>query len=248
MRTHMNRSIRDLFLVFLLPLILLMIPVQTLAEDAPQPEGSHSYGGGPHGMMGGPHGESPHGEGYSHGSKHGYDKGEGTIGGGPHGKPEGSGSEHGKKKCDKKKEGSAGKHGYSRHGYSGGHPGGHDGHGKDPFRHVLQFAHKLELSAEQVQQIKDRQFAFQKQRVELMAQHEIAHLELDKLVHSGNVDEGAIRAVGDRLKQIKSQKIDSMIEGKIALLSILTDEQRKKISTLHAHGAGKGHGSQGGHH
>ncbi len=156
---------------------------------------------------------------FKHGSPHGS----------PHGKPEGSGKGYGHE---------------SGHGYKGGHHGsGHHGHKRDPFSHVLRFAHPLGLSEDQVNTIREKQFQFQKERVELKAQHEIAHMELDKLVHSGNVDESAIRAVGDRIKQIKSQKIDGMINAKITLLQTLTEEQRKKISELHAHGGGKGHGT-----
>ncbi len=229
MRTQKILTFRDLFLVFILPLTLLMIPVQTLAEDAPKAEGSKSkeYSqGSPHGMKASPHGKS---EGSR--SKHGYSKKEGSSG--KHGY-----SRHG-----------YGKHGYGRYGHRGGHHEKHGGKGRDPFRHILRFAHALGLSADQVQQIKDKQFEFKKQQIELRAQHEIAHLELDKLVHSGTVDEGAIRSVGDRIKQIKSKKIDGMIEAKIALLKILTDEQRKKIATLRAHGGGKGHGyKKEGHH
>lgn len=227
MRTPMIPALRGLFLVFILPLTLLMVPDRTLAQgdpgiaqvaEASPAEGSKSKGS-PQGMKGSPHRKSEgsaskQGKGYGHGSKHGYGK----------------------------KEGSYGRHGYSRHGSGRYGHGGRGGHGRDPFRHILRFAHQLGLSTDQVQQVRDKQFEFKKQRIALRAQHEIAHLEMDKLVHSGNVDEGAIRAVGDRLKQIKSQKIDGMIEAKIALLKLLTDEQRKKIATLHAHRAGKGHG------
>lgn len=221
MRTQKIHSLRGSLLVLILSLILLALPVLALANDSGHAEGSGSKHGDP--------------KGYSHGSPHG---------GSPHGKKEGSGS----KKCDGKGKGYS--HG-SKHGYRGGHHGGghHGGaHDRDPFRHILRFAHALELTADQIQQIKDKQFEFQKQRIELKAQHAIAHLELDKLVHSGSVDEGAIRAVGDRIKQIKSQKIDGMIEAKITLLKTLTDEQRKKIATLHAHRGSKDHGYKMGHH
>lgn len=234
MRTHLIPALRGLFLVFVLPLTLLMIPDRTLAQgdhgitqvaEAPQTEGSKSKSyshGSPQGMKGSPHAKSEgsaskQGKGYGHGSKHGYGK----------------------------KEGSYGRHGYSRHGSGKYGHGGRGGHGRDPFRHILHFARPLGLSADQVQQIRDKQFEFKKQRIALRAQHEIAHLEMDKLVHSGKVDESAIRAVGDRLKQIKSQKIDGMIEAKIGLLKILTDEQRKKIAALHAQRAGGGHGYKG---
>ena len=204
MRTHTIHSLKRLFLIFILPLALLTIPVQALADGSKKSEGSKSKGyshGSPHGMKASPHGGSPHG------------------------KKEGSGS---KKKCKGKKKGSHG-HGYNKHGY-----GGHSGHGKDPFRHVLQFAGALGLTDAQISQIKKLKFEFAKERIMLKAQHEVAHMELDQLVHSGEVKESEMRAIADRITQIKSKKIHGMVDAKISLLKLLTPEQRKKISQLHS--------------
>jgi len=215
MRIHTIHSLKRLFLVFILPLALLTIPVQALADGAHKSEGSKSKGyshGSPHGAKAKPHGAkaNPHG-------------------GSPHAKKEGSGS---KKKCDGKK---GGKHGYSKHGYGSGHGGGsHSGHGKDPFRHVLKFAGALGLTDAQIGQIKSVKFDFAKQRIMLKAQHEIAHMELDQLVHSGDVKESEMRAIADQITEIKSKKIHGMVDAKISLLKLLTPEQRKKISQLHS--------------
>lgn len=221
MRTQTIYSLKRLFMVFILPLALLTIPVQALANDAHKSEGSKSKGyshGSPHGMKANPHGGSPHGKKEGSGSKHGYSKGHGS-----------------KKKCDGKKGGSHGKHGYKRHGgHGGGSHGAHSGHGKDPFRHVLQFAGKLGLTDAQISQIKNVKFEFSKERIMLKAQHEIAHMELDKLVHSGEVKESEMRAIADQIAQIKSKKIHGMVDAKIDLLKLLTSEQRKKISQLHS--------------
>lgn len=232
MRSFTIYSLKGLFLVFLLPLALMALPQAAKADqeqpglsafsqdnlqvaEAPQSEGSKSKDyshGSPHGMKASPHGGSPHGKsegygkGYSHGSKHSYGK----------------------------KEGSHGKAGYGRHGYSRGHGGGHDGHGKDPFHHVLQFADALGLTDDQVNAIKQLKFNFTKERIMLKAQHEVAHMELDQLVHSGEVKESEMRAIADRIAQIKSKKIYGMVDAKIDLLKLLTDEQRKKISQLHS--------------
>jgi Spy/CpxP family protein refolding chaperone len=211
MRTHTIHSLKRLFLVFILPLALLTIPVQALADGPHKSEGSKSKG-------------------YSHGSPHGAKAN--PHGGSPHGKKEGSGS---KKKCDGKKGGSHSKHGYSKHGYGAGHGGGsHSGHGKDPFRHVLKFAGALGLTDTQIGQIKSVKFDFDKQRIMLKAQHEVAHMELDRLVHSGDVKESEMRSIADQIAEIKSKKIHGMVDAKISLLKLLTPEQRKKISQLHS--------------
>lgn len=226
-----TRSLQGLFLVFIFPLALLTVPDlarahhEQLAQaifspemlqvaEAPKSEGSKSKGyshGSPHGMKKSPHGGSLHGKSEGSGSKHGYSKG------------------HGSKKCKGKKEGSHGKH-----GYRSGHPAGHSGHGKDPFRHVLQFAGKLGLTDEQIAQIKKMKFEFTKERIMLKALHEVAHMDLDQLVHSGEVKESEMRSIADSMSEIKSKKIHGMVDAKIALLKILTDEQRKKISQLHS--------------
>ncbi len=165
---------------------------------------------------------SPHG--YSHGAK-GYPHKPG------HGKPSGSYSKHG-----------SNKHGYSGHGYKGGshgkhsgHRGHHKSHGKtNPFSHILKFSKKLGLDENQVEKIKEMKFSFAKTNIQLRADHTIAHMELDKLVHSGNVDESQIRSVGEKIVKIKTEKIRTMIEAKINLLKLLTDDQRKKISNVHS--------------
>ena len=221
MRTTTIQPLWGLFLVFLLPLALLTLPNPAWAHheqvaqatgsremgQAPKAEGSKSKEyrqGSPHGMK-----KIPHGKSEGSGSKKGYGKGYGH------------GSKH-----------SYGKHGYSRHGY-GGH-GYRDGHGKDPFRHVLRFAKSLGLTETQIGQIKNMKFEFAKNRIMLKAQYQIAHMELEQLVHSGEVKEAEMRAVADRMAQIKSKKIHSMVEAKIGLLKLMTPEQRKKISKLHS--------------
>jgi Spy/CpxP family protein refolding chaperone len=219
MRTQPIHSLKRLFLVFIIPLALLTIPVQALADGSHKSEGSKSKGyshGSPHGMKANPHGGSPHGKKEGSGSKHGYSKGHGS-----------------KKKCDGKKGIGHGKHGGGHH-IGGGHHGAHGGHGKDPFRHVLKFAGALGLTDAQISQIKSVKFEFDKERIMLKAQHEVAHMELDKLVHSGEVKESEMRAIADRIAQIKSKKIHGMVDAKIDLLKLLTPEQRKKISQLHS--------------
>jgi len=90
------------------------------------------------------------------------------------------------------------------------------------------------LTDAQISQIKNMKFEFAKERIMLKAQHQIAHMELDQLVHSGEVKESEMRAIADQIAQIKSKKIHSMVDAKISLLKLLTPEQRKKISQIHS--------------
>jgi Spy/CpxP family protein refolding chaperone len=239
MRTTKLHFLQGLFLIFILPLALLTVPDLARAHhehlaqvpvapkmpevaEAPKAEGSKSKSyshGSPHGMKKSPHGGSQHGKSEGSGSKHRYSKGSKYS----HGKKEGSHGRHGYSR-----------HGYGKHGYGGRHRGGHGGHGKDPFRHVLKFAGTLGLTDAQISQIKNLKFEFAKQRIMLTAQHEVAHMELDHLVHSGEVKESKMRAIADQISEIKSKSIHNMVDAKIDLLKLLTPEQRKKISQLHS--------------
>ncbi len=243
MRTTINPSLRGLLLIFIFPLALVTVPDLAQAHhehlaqlpvtpkmpevvEAPKSEGSKSKSyshGSPHGAKVNPHGKSPHSKSEGSGSKHGYSKGY------SHGSKHG----YGKKEGSHEKSG-YGKHGYRRYGHGGGHHRGHSGHGKDPFRHVLKFAGTLGLTDAQIKRIKELKFDFAKERIMLKAQHAIAHMELDQMVHSGEVKESEMRAIADRISEIKSKKIHGMVDAKIDLLKLLTEEQRKKISQLHS--------------
>ena len=178
----------------------------------------------------------------------------------PHKKSEGSGSKsysHGKSHqsskgnhgySQKKSEGSGSKayaHGKKKHGYkssygksSHGHKKAsthrrHGGHGTSPFKHVMHYKYKLGLTDAQIKTMKKLDVDFKKKIIQANADHEMAHLELDLQVHSGEVDEGKIRAAGTKIVASKTNKIMAMIEAKIQLLNLLTAEQRHKMAKMH---------------
>ena len=233
MRTTTIHSLQGLFLVFILPLALLTVPDlaqahhEQLAQatvspempqvaEAPKSEGSKSKGyshGSPHGKKGSPHGKSE-----GSGSKHGYSKGTATA----------------RNMATAKKRAVTASTDMANTVTAAGIVEGPRGHGKDPFRHVLKFAGALGLTDAQISKIKNLKFEFAKERIMLKAQHEIAHMELDQMVHSGEVNESKMRAIADQIAEIKSKKIHEMVDAKIDLLKLLTPEQRKKISQLHS--------------
>ena len=187
---------------------------------------------------------------YSHGTKkHEGSKSKKTIphhisGKKGHYKKEGSGSKSysypGKSKghgySHKKSEGRK-HHARSTHGYKKGYRshGGHGGHtSKCPFTHLLRFKDKLGLTEAQVAEIKGLRFEFQKKSIRNKAEHKIAHMEFDRLVHAEKVDAQAIRSAAKKIAETKTQKIMAKAEAKIALLNLLTDEQRKKTHKMHS--------------
>ena len=181
------------------------------------PKGKHGYG---HKKS-----EDSKSKSYSHGkSSHGA-KGSHSYG---HKKSEGSGSKsysHGKNR-----------HGYkSSYGKSHGYKKGssHGSHGSSPFKHVMHYKYKLGLTDAQIKTMKKLDVDFKKKIIQAKADHEMAHLELDLQVHSGEVEEGKIRAAGAKIVASKTDKIMAMIEAKIQLLKLLTAEQRQKMAKMH---------------
>jgi len=174
---------------------------------------SYSYGKSGHGIS-------------KHGSMGGYGKSYG------HKKSEGSQSKsysHGKSGHGKSKYGSMG--GY---GKSYGHKqGSHEGHGQSPFKHAMHYKNKLGLTDAQIQTMKELDVDFNKVIIQAIADHKIAHIELDLQVHSGEVDEAKIRIAGTKIVASKTNKILAMINAKIQLLNLLTAEQRMKMAKMH---------------
>ena len=176
---------------------------------------------------------------YSHGksghrkSSHAYKGGHGKSYG--HKKSEGSKSKsysHGKPGHRKSSHAYKGGHGKS-YGHKKGSHGGHGGHGKSPFKHVMHYKNKLGLTDAQIQTMKELDADFKKKIIQAMADHQIAHVELDLQVHSGKVDEAKIRAAGAKIVASKTNKIMAMINAKIQLLNLLTAEQRQKMAKMH---------------
>ena len=203
------------------------------SHKKPEGSGSKSYS----------HGKSNHSPKGKHG--YGHKKSEGSKSKSySHGK-----SHHGSKGSygHKKSEGSKSKsysHGKSRHGYKSGYGkshghkkasthGSHGGHGSSPFKHVMHYKYKLGLTDAQIKTMKKLDVDFKKKIIQAKADHEMAHLELDLQVHSGEVDEGKIRAAGAKIVASKTDKIMAMIEAKIQLLKLLTAEQRQKMAKMH---------------
>ena len=89
------------------------------------------------------------------------------------------------------------------------------------------------MTNSQIQSMKELELDFKKKGIQADADHEIAHLELDRHVHSGELDEAKIRAAGAKIVAAKSNKIMAMIEAKIQLLKLLTAEQRQRMAKMH---------------
>jgi hypothetical protein len=120
------------------------------------------------------------------------------------------------------------------HKSSGGDKhGGHSQHKKDPFVHVLKFKCQLGLTEAQVSEIKNQQFQFEKVSIRSHAAHKIAHMELDRVIHAENVDEAKARQLAGTIAGTKTKKIKAMVEGKLAVMRILTTDQKRIITRMY---------------
>jgi Spy/CpxP family protein refolding chaperone len=167
----------------------------------------------------------------------------------PHKKPEGSkGSKkysghHGSKSGDKNHAYSAKhkKHHYAKGGHKSHSSKNHSKHSgrsahssKCFFSHLLSFKDKLHLSDAQVDGIKNMRFDYRKTSILLTADKEVAKMEFDQLVHGKTVDESAIRAAGEKIITVKTKKIRAKVEAKIAVMKLLTEEQRNQVHKMHS--------------
>ena len=97
----------------------------------------------------------------------------------------------------------------------------------------MNYKYKLLLTDAQIKRMKELDVDFKKKIIQAKADHQIAHMNLDLQVHSGEVDEAKIRAAGAKIVASKTNKIMAMIDAKIQLLNLLTAEQRQKMAKMH---------------
>jgi len=199
-------------------------------KDCPKKEGSKgamadkakcdSQKGDPHHWQGHMKG---HGGGYPH------HKAEGSKGEGHHYKGHHGSAHHG-----------SNHHGSAHHGSKHSAHSGHSSkHKHNPFVHIMNMQDQLSLTAEQIEKLKAAEFEYNKVLMRSDTEHKIAHMEMDRIVHSSTTDEKRLRELADIISNTKSQKIHAMIEAKITILSTLDANQKATAAELHgAHGHG----------
>ncbi len=135
---------------------------------------------------------------------------------------------------------------YAQHGM------GHDRESKEKAEHGMQGMQKgmhecLELTPEQLEQIKEFKFEMKKKLIPLHADLKLANLELHEMM-SGDASADALDKMIDKISAIEAKIQKIKIRHKLQFRDILTDEQKKKCGSMPGagHGFGKGHGACGG--
>ena len=176
------------------------------------------------------HGHLPnHTEG-SNGAKHS------NHSGGGFGFKKHKGSQYGGHYAKGHREGSYSGKGYKQSTYKrhiGKNHVGNSYYSKDPFKHVLQFKQELGLTEAQVFEIKKQQFIYEKASIRSNAEHRIAHMDLDRVIHSENIDESKARQLAEKIVESKTQKIKAMVEGKLAVMRALNVDQKRVINRMY---------------
>jgi Spy/CpxP family protein refolding chaperone len=88
----------------------------------------------------------------------------------------------------------------------------------------------LELTENQVKQIRDTDFTFREKHLVLKAQLDSVHLQLDKAFSSDRVDDTAVLKIAQAVSKVKGKLFVQNVESRLALGKILTAEQIKKMN------------------
>ena len=125
-----------------------------------------------------------------------------------------------------------GSSGYS-HGknYSKGHHGGHGHH--SGLHHVLRFKEQLGLTEDQVTQINNLKFEYEKKKIDFQRDHKIAHMEIERELTSETLNENKVRELASQIGNLKRKNIEETFETQLNVIRLLTTEQKKKVRQVH---------------
>jgi len=104
-----------------------------------------------------------------------------------------------------------------------------------------QMVQKLELTSEQVNEVRDADFTFREKRLALKAQLDSLRLQMDKAFSNDVVDNAAVLSLARKISDLKGKMFIQKIESRLALGKILNADQIKKLKLYDMHQKRKGH-------
>ncbi len=143
-------------------------------------------------------------------------------------------------------------------GGKGGRGGGGGGYGMDcgmkggrggsPFGiwQNSQAVKDLGLSADQVKQLKEAEFASREKQLPLQAELDSLRLKMDQAFAAEPVDEKAVVELTEKISAVKGKLAVQRTEAKLAMKKILTPEQLDKMQSMRGTGAPCAMNGQGG--
>lgn len=88
---------------------------------------------------------------------------------------------------------------------------------------------ELELTTEQVKQLRDTDFAFREKRLALRAQLDSLRLQMDKAFSGDTVDHAGVLALAEKVSDVKGKLFRQKIEARLAFGKLLNADQIQKL-------------------
>lgn len=92
-----------------------------------------------------------------------------------------------------------------------------------------QIVQKLELTENQIKQIRDADFIFREKHLALKTQLDGFRLKMDKAFSDDVVDDKAVLKMAQKIAEVKGKMFVQKTESRLALKNILNEEQMKKL-------------------
>ncbi len=92
-----------------------------------------------------------------------------------------------------------------------------------------QMVQKLELTAEQVKQLRDADFTFREKCLELKAQLDSLRLQMDKAFTEDVIDDAAVLSLVEKITDVKGKLFIQKIEARLAGGKLLNADQINKL-------------------
>ena len=88
---------------------------------------------------------------------------------------------------------------------------------------------ELGLTAEQVKQVREADFAFREKHLGLKAQLESLKLQMDRAISQEIDNDAAVLSLAEKISQVKGRMFFQKVESRLALRKILTPDQIEKL-------------------
>lgn len=103
---------------------------------------------------------------------------------------------------------------------------GRGGHG--PGR--MDYVGELNLTKEQLAQVKDLQRESRKKAVEIKGKIQVKRIDFDAEIQKDNPDQKLLEKLIDELTALHSQQYRAKLESRVKMMTLLTPEQKQKLS------------------
>jgi Spy/CpxP family protein refolding chaperone len=95
-----------------------------------------------------------------------------------------------------------------------------------------QIVEDLELTDEQIDKLKEADFAMKENHLELRSQLNRLNLEMQKAFSEETVNDPEVLELANKMAEIRSKLFMDRVEARLKMTKILTDDQFKKMQTL----------------